>query len=283
MLFRSNKNITFQVNNNGTTANALTLYGANLSAVFPATVTSTGNLLAQSYSFFKNTLLPSGTVNIGAVGTAFANVYAGNFVGNVVSSVITPTQISAGGSTGTSGQVLASTGTGLNWLSLSATSISSGTNSVSVGVSSIVTAISSTTIETINSAGTQTLSLGVGTSPSGTTGEIRATNNITAYYSDERLKTRLGAIENALDKVDQLSGFYHEANELAQSMGYEAVREVGVSAQEVQKVMPEIVAPAPIDPEYLTVRYERLTPLLIEAIKELRQEVNELKNKIDNR
>jgi len=126
----------------------------------------------------------------------------------------------------------------------------------------------------------QISSLGVGTGTFGNVGEIRATNNITAYYSDERLKTRLGAIENALDKVNQLSGFYHEANELAESLGYTKVREVGVSAQEVQRVLPEIVAPAPIDPQYLTVRYERLTPLLIEAIKELRKEVNDIKNDI---
>jgi nucleotidyltransferase/DNA polymerase involved in DNA repair len=60
-------------------------------------------------------------------------------------------------------------------------------------------------------------------------------------------------------------------------LGYAKIREVGVSAQEVQQVLPEIVAPAPIDEQYLTVRYERLTPLLIEAIKELRQEINEIK------
>ena len=123
-------------------------------------------------------------------------------------------------------------------------------------------------------------SFGVGTDASGTAGEIRATNNITAYYSDERLKTRLGKIENALDKVDQLSGFYYEANQTAVDLGYDVKKEVGVSAQEVEKVMPEIVAPAPIDDKYLTVRYERLAPLLIEAIKELRAEVNEIKKKL---
>jgi hypothetical protein len=106
---------------------------------------------------------------------------------------------------------------------------------------------------------------------------ITATGNITAYYSDERLKTRLGNIENALDKVDTLDTFYYEANELAQSLGYEPVREVGLSAQQVLAVMPEVVAVAPIDPEYLTVRYERLLTLAIAAIKELRAEVKELR------
>jgi hypothetical protein len=120
-------------------------------------------------------------------------------------------------------------------------------------------------------------SFGVGTAASGTTGEIRATNNITAYYSDDRLKTKLGNIQNALEKIMSLNGFYHEANETAQALGYEPIREVGVSAQEVQKVLPEVIAPAPIDPQYMTVRYERMIPLLIEAIKELKSEIDSIK------
>jgi len=122
-------------------------------------------------------------------------------------------------------------------------------------------------------------SLGVGTAGSATAGEIRATNNVTAYYSDDRLKTKLGNIENALDKVKSLSGFYYEANEVAQALGYKVEKEVGVSAQQVQVVMPEVVVPAPIDDKYLTVRYEKLIPLLIEAIKELELQVAELKAK----
>ena len=128
---------------------------------------------------------------------------------------------------------------------------------------------------------TQLASLGVGTASSGTAGEIRATNNITAYYSDDRLKTRLGKIENALDKLCSLDGFYYEANETAQALGYTVHREVGVSAQQMQAVVPEIVVPAPIDEKYLTVRYERALPLLIEAIKELRQEVQDIKKAIE--
>jgi hypothetical protein len=123
---------------------------------------------------------------------------------------------------------------------------------------------------------TQLASLGVGTAASGTAGEIRATNNVTAYYSDDRLKTKLGNIEGALDLVGRLNGFYYEANQTAVDLGYEIKREVGVSAQEVEAIMPEIVAPAPIDDRYLTVRYERLAPLLIEAIKELKDKVESL-------
>ena len=120
-------------------------------------------------------------------------------------------------------------------------------------------------------------SLGVGTGPTGTAGEIRATNNITAYYSDDRLKTRSGNIQNALAKVMSLNGFHYQANEVAQALGYVAKPEVGVSAQEVQAILPEVVVPAPIDEQYLTVHYDKLVPLLIEAIKELKAEIDTLK------
>ena len=154
----------------------------------------------------------------------------------------------------------------------------SGTWNISIS-GNATTATTATTANALNTANDyQVDSLGVGTAASGVSGEIRATNNITAYYSDDRLKNKLGYIENALDKVMTLSGFYYEANETAQALGYEVKREVGVSAQEVQRIMPEIVAPAPIDEKYLTVRYERLVPLLIEAIIELKKELDEVKS-----
>ena len=99
-------------------------------------------------------------------------------------------------------------------------------------------------------------------------GDLAVTGNVTAYYSDERLKTQLGPIDNAVDKVKSLTGFYYEANLTAQALGYKVKREVGVSAQAVEKILPEIVSPAPVDDQYLTIDYAKLTPLLIEAIKE---------------
>ena len=143
-----------------------------------------------------------------------------------------------------------------------------------------ITTLSADKVSLGTTANAQFLSLGIGTAASGTTGDIRATNEITAYYSDDNLKTRLGTIDNALDKLCTLTGFYYEANETAQALGYKVKREVGVSAQEVQKVMPEIVVPAPIDDKYLTIHYERLIPLLIESIKELKNEVDVLKGQI---
>ena len=121
---------------------------------------------------------------------------------------------------------------------------------------------------------------------------IACAGNITAYYSDERLKTKTGSISNALDKVSSLEGFTYVENDLARSLGYKNTKQqVGVSAQAVKAVLPEAVALAPVDYEtledgtivsksgedYLTVDYSRLVPLLIEAIKELKAEVEALK------
>jgi hypothetical protein len=125
--------------------------------------------------------------------------------------------------------------------------------------------------------------MGIGTSPSGTTGEIRATNNITAYYSDARLKDFKGTIPNALSKVQALNGYYFTENSKAKELGYNNNKmQVGVSAQEVESVLPEVVTNAPINDnfegaDYRTVYYDKLVPLLIEAIKELKAEVDELK------
>ena len=163
-----------------------------------------------------------------------------------------------------------------NKLSTAVTSAVAGTGvSVSASTGAVTFSIGQA-VGTSNNV--QFNSIGVNTAGSGTAGEIRATNNITAYYSDKRLKTKVGNIENALDKVMQIETMVYHANETAVGLGYDAsIIEVGVTAQSVQKVMPQTVAPAPIDDKYLTVRYERLVPLLIEAIKELEAQVAELK------
>jgi len=120
----------------------------------------------------------------------------------------------------------------------------------------------------------------VGTTAAAESGGVYATGNIVAYYSDDNLKTRLGNIENALEKINSLTGFYYEANETAQKLGYPVKREVGLSAQDTQKILPEIVKPAPIDDKYLTIDYERFAPLLVEGIKELHNEIKNIKTHI---
>jgi len=137
-------------------------------------------------------------------------------------------------------------------------------------------------------------SLGVGTAASGVQGEIRATNAITAFYSDQRLKTDITKIENALDRLLAIKGVTFRANEVAASYGYDQTRlQVGVLTQDVERVLPEVVTPAPFDighnadgteysksgENYKTVWYDKLVPLIIEAIRELKDQVDQLRSR----
>jgi hypothetical protein len=130
-----------------------------------------------------------------------------------------------------------------------------------------------------------------------TDGSIACAGSVTAYYSDERLKEKTGKIENAVEKVKQLEGFYYVNNELAKSFGYkETKQQVGLSAQQVESILPEVVTLAPFDIQtgefdgtissksgenYLTVDYSKLVPLLVEAIKEQQAQIEELKSQIE--
>ena len=111
------------------------------------------------------------------------------------------------------------------------------------------------------------------------TGAIRATGDVTAFYSsDKNLKENISNIENSLDKVSKLNGVYYnwtkEAQEKHSHFGEE--KEVGVIAQDVEAVLPEIVATR--EDGTKAVRYERLCAVLIESIKELKKEIEELKS-----
>ena len=82
--------------------------------------------------------------------------------------------------------------------------------------------------------------------------------DVATAYSDERLKDFDGKIEGALDKLSQLNGYYYHANDAAAELGYDKEpRQVGVSAQEVEAVMPEVVAPQRLI-RVQTVHYDRL-------------------------
>ena len=121
-------------------------------------------------------------------------------------------------------------------------------------------------------------SLGVNTASSSTAGEIRATNEITAYYSsDERLKENISTIENALDKVNAIRGveFDWKADHIKKRGGEDGYfvrkRDVGIVAQDVAKVCPEVVAER--EDGTLGVKYEKLIGLLVQAINELSAKV----------
>ena len=114
--------------------------------------------------------------------------------------------------------------------------------------------------------------------------------DVTANTSDERLKTNIRKIDNALEKVSQINGVYYNFTDEALKLNHTLNKEeqVGLLAQEVQSVLPHIIKPAPFDIDmesgesisgenYLTIQYEKIVPLLLEAIKELKAEVDELK------
>ncbi len=112
-------------------------------------------------------------------------------------------------------------------------------------------------------------------------GNVSVVGDIVAFVSDIRLKTNIKPIQNALDKVLSLNGFTYNFNEIANEFGFDSnTRHSGVSAQDIQAVFPEAVAPAPANEDYLTVKYEKLVPLLIEAIKDQNKQIEVLEKRI---
>ena len=94
-------------------------------------------------------------------------------------------------------------------------------------------------------------------------------NNVTAF-SDERLKDNIETLENGLDKVEQLRGVTYTRD---------GKENLGVIAQEIEKILPEIVKTADDEIGTKSVDYSRLTAVLIEAVKDLSAKVKELENK----
>ena len=98
-------------------------------------------------------------------------------------------------------------------------------------------------------------------------------NNNQFYNFTNRPDRDIEPIQNALDKVQSLNGFTYKHNEIAGELGLNTeTRYAGISAQDLQEVLPEAVKNAPASDKYLTVQYEKVVPLLIEAIKELKEE-----------
>jgi hypothetical protein len=111
-------------------------------------------------------------------------------------------------------------------------------------------------------------------------GDVVADGDVIAYNSsDLRLKDNVEVIKGSLDKIGEIRGVEFDWNDQSPGWARERGHDVGVIAQEVQKVVPEIVVERKSG--YLGVDYKRLVPLLIESIKELKQEVENLKKKVN--
>ena len=121
-------------------------------------------------------------------------------------------------------------------------------------------------------------SLGLNTAASGTAGELRATNDITAFYSsDVSLKENIVEIPSALDMIDKIRGvFFDWKDDYIESKGGEdgyfmRKHDVGLIAQEVEAVLPEVVGTR--KDGIKAIKYDRLVPLLLQAIKELQSKI----------
>ena len=109
-------------------------------------------------------------------------------------------------------------------------------------------------------------------------GTLSATGDIVAYASsDERLKDNISPIKNPIEKINQISGNSFNWNENKQDI-YKG-KDYGVIAQEIESVLPELVVER--EDGYKAVKYDKLVSLLIEGIKELSNEVNQLKQQIN--
>jgi len=165
-----------------------------------------------------------------------------------------------------------------NTLTISSTDTNTDTNTVTTNIAGTGVSVSSGT-------GNSTISIGqsVATNATVTFGEVRSTGDIIAYYSsDLALKENINPISNALDKVSQLGGYSFDWKDthLEDRGGLDDMfvkkSDVGIIAQEVQKVLPEAVGKR--EDGTLGVRYELLVPLLVESIKELKEEIQSLKS-----
>jgi Chaperone of endosialidase len=233
------------------------------------------------------------TVGISASGAIAANsgsITSTQTTFNLLTATVTTLNIGSAATTIQNGY----TGTASSTNNIATGAVASGsTKTLNIGTSGVAGSTTTITIGSVNSGSTTIYGgLGIGTAAdSANNGSIRALGTITSNYSDERLKTNIEVIPNALEKVCSLRGVTYTANTLAESFGYTSKElQVGVLSQDLEKVLPEAVKPAPFDrifiegieisksgQDYKTVHYERIVPLLIEAIKELNSQIKELK------
>jgi hypothetical protein len=210
---------------------------------FEKVASATHTLVSGSSQILGGTGIISGSSQIISLlpnGVVSGSTQLGNYVATI---------------TGTSNQVLVA---------------GSGLNNASVTLS--------TPQDIASTSNVQFNSLGIGMAASATAGRIDATGDIVAYStSDERLKENIQPIQNALSKVENISGNeYNWKEEFENIHGFKG-NDVGVIAQEIQKILPEAVIER--DNGYLGVNYEKIIPLLIQSIKELSLKVKELENK----
>ena len=266
--------------------------------------TTGGNILPKTLANVKTEIVTTAAVNSAAattVGTVTTGTWSGLF-GAVSGANLT--SLTAGNLSGTipsgvlgnSSLFIGTTSIALNRASLaqsltginidgSAGSCTGNAGTVTNGVYTTgnqsiagIKTFSNGTASTTNTTGSVVITGGLGVS-----GAINAGADVTAYAtSDIRLKTNIENIPDALAKVNLLNGVTYNWNDLAHEVEHKDinVKEVGVIAQQVNDVLPEVINIR--DNGYMAVRYEKMVPLLIEAIKELTEQNRQLAQRLSD-
>ena len=268
--------VTISATGLGGTVTSVTGTGSVNGITLTGTVTSSGNItLGGTLSGVSLTSQVSGTLPVANGGTGATDAATARTNLSVPST-------SGSGASGTWGiSISGNAATVTNGITTSnigsyAPTLTGGGASGTWGINisgNAATATSATTATTATTANA------LNASNSYSVASLTASGNITAY-SDDRLKTRIGYIDQALNKVMSLKGIYYVPNDAGISVGLPEQKQVGLSAQDVRAVMPEAVFPAPNNSEYMTLDYARLVPLLVEAIKEQQILIDALSKKV---
>lgn len=118
-------------------------------------------------------------------------------------------------------------------------------------------------------------------------GELRATGDVVAYYSDSRLKKDVVEIDNPIEKVQAIRGVTYTWNEEKVNVDNRKAgkRDIGLIAQEVESIEPLLTSEWATEGNetYKTIRYDRIVALLVEGMKEQQKQIEELKEQLKNR
>lgn len=244
-------------------------------SVSSAGTLATVNSNVGSFTYGSFTVNAKGLVTAASSGTApVTSVVGGSYLtGGTITS--TGTLAVDATTTNTASKIVARDGSG-NFSAGTITATLSGAattaGTVTTAAQSAITSVGTLTSLTVSGA-TATGALTV-------SGGITATGEITAYYSDERLKTNVSKIHGALAKVMAINGYTYDSSELAESLGLpKHMDQIGLMAQEVEAVMPELVTQSGIA-GYKTIRYDKVVSVLVNAIKEQQAMIDELRQMV---
>jgi hypothetical protein len=271
---------TIQVSGSTLLSGSLLITGSSTLALRVSGSTAlTGSLLQSGSTALTGSLLQSGSIaltgsllQIGTTQTTGSNIISGSLLITGSSAI----GLRMSGSTALTGSVF-QTGslniTGSTNLSGSLTIV----GNINTGQGATEVHLMNQDVETGDSV--QFNGLGVGIAPSGVAGAILATNDVVAFASsDERLKENLEPIGSATEKIGQLTGYTFDWIPMPE-IHVHSGHDVGIIAQEVEKVLPEIVEDR--GNGYKAVKYEKLTVLLIQAVNEQQQQIVDLTTRIN--